>query len=84
MNRAPEHPSKRAMLTTIDTGDACEALDFHPHGPEDAPPICEPEMPNVCSMGVVTLDSDGTFISSRLLNAAELAQAWDDHAKRTA
>jgi hypothetical protein len=37
---------------------------------------------NTGGIGVVTLDKHGTFVSRRLLNEAELAQAWDEHFAR--
>ena len=77
------------MITSIDTGAACEAVDFHPHGPEDAAPICEQALPNPSGMGVVTLGpasspkaNDGEFISSRPLTQDELKVEWAEHNAR--
>lgn len=67
------------IMAGVDLSATCDTLDFHPHGPEDAPPICEPELPNGGRIGVVTLASDGDFISSRLLTQPELAVEWEKH-----
>jgi len=62
----------------IHDGATCEALDFHPFGP-DRP---ADHLPNVSAMGIVTLAEDGTFISSRVFSEDELAAAWAEHRAR--
>lgn len=50
----------------------------------ETPPTEPADLPNVSAMGVVTLDEDGTFVSSRVLTATELAEAWATHHENAA
>lgn len=70
------HPPSDHASATCDGG-----LNFCLFGP---PSEAEPprQRPNTGGIGVVTLASDGTFISRRPLNDVELAQAWAEHDAR--
>lgn len=69
------------MQTATTIPAMCDDEGFHPFGAEPTfPPV---PLPNVSAMGVVTLAPDGEFISSRLLNRAELEEAWAAHHARS-
>lgn len=70
------HPPSDHIASTCDSG-----LDFCLFEPNAQPDTPLPRQ-NTGGLGVVTLAPDGTFVSRRLLNEAELAQAWDEHFSR--
>lgn len=71
------------MQTATTSPDICDDEGFYLFGvPQPLAGAAGP-LPNLSSMSVATLGPKGEFISSRLLNRAELEEAWAAHHARS-